>query len=75
MATTKEILPIEDVGTVMWAIYLPWRGAGYFNYVDHTRTDAIGHITGDWMCTWKSLYRKGFRCVRVKIVQEGQDNG
>lgn len=48
---------VDDSGTVCtWTI-------------SQTRKSVIEFITENWSMTWKTIKRKGFRCVKMRLVE------
>ncbi len=52
--------------TTAWAIKAP-DGVIEMVYMDYTRNEAINAVSSLIRKPWKSLYRKGYRCVRVEV--------
>lgn len=60
----------------MWAIKHPLRRGGHellASTVRSTRAEAIAKFLEWWPCiTWRRLYRRGYRAVRVEVREAEQ---
>lgn len=52
---------------IMWAVKRP-DGFIYAAWLQSKRTECLGEFA-KWFGAWQPMYRKGYRCIRVRVTE------